>query len=303
MSQIGRLVDTAARETWPHEARDFTPWLAENLDHLSDVLGIPLDLEGTEVAVGSFSADILARNSLNDTRVLIENQLETTDHSHLGQILTYLAGLDVHTVVWIATDFREPHVSAIKWLNDHTSEGFSFFGIRLRVVRIGDSPVAPVLDVVVKPNTWERQLHAITAATNEQLSDLGMFRKSFWTAYLQRHKDAPDFGISAVGVSSNWCEPRKDMPLATAVWLGRSKVGVFVRGLRGVASESSLEVLKPHQDTLENVLDTPMNPDMSYGHFFGQRHNINMEDRANWPQAIDWLHAKLKHYVAAIRDL
>ena len=104
---LGTLEEVYIREAWNHEARSFTPWLAEHLDILGKEIGIPLELEGREVAVASFSADILARNPQNDSLILIENQLETTDHGHLGQIMTYLAGLEAHTVIWIAAAFRE----------------------------------------------------------------------------------------------------------------------------------------------------------------------------------------------------
>ncbi|MEZ5733869.1 MAG: hypothetical protein R3D97_16250 [Paracoccaceae bacterium] len=104
--RFGRLVDLPLREAWKHEAIEFTPWLAENIDHLSDAIGIPLELTGTEVRVETFAADILARNQNDDSLVLIENQLEEGDHNHLGQIMTYLAGLDAQTVVWIAPRVR-----------------------------------------------------------------------------------------------------------------------------------------------------------------------------------------------------
>ena len=154
MSDIafGRLEDRPLREAWAHEALAFTPWLAENIDHISEAIGLPLELTGTEVAVDAFAADILARNPQDDSVVLIENQLEQSDHTHLGQILTYLAGLSARTVVWIAPSFREPHLSAIRWLNQHTADGFSFFALRLRVVRIGESPYAPIFEVVEKPS-------------------------------------------------------------------------------------------------------------------------------------------------------
>lgn len=160
--QFGRLTDMPLREAWKHEATEFTPWLAENIDHLSEAIGIPLELTGTEVAVESFSADILARNPMDDSVVLIENQLETTDHTHLGQIMTYLAGLEAQTVVWIAPAFREPHLSAIRWLNEHTADGFSFFAVKARVVRIGDSPYAPIFDVAEKPDEWGRKIKGET---------------------------------------------------------------------------------------------------------------------------------------------
>ncbi len=119
LSQL-KIVDL--REAWAHEAHNFTPWLAENIGQLSEAVGIPLEVEGTEVSVESFSADILARNTMDDSIVLIENQLEGSDHTHLGQIMTYLAGLEAHTIIWVAKDFREPHLAALRWLNDHTGE-------------------------------------------------------------------------------------------------------------------------------------------------------------------------------------
>jgi len=146
--QFDRLVDLPLREAWSNEAQEFTPWLAQNIDHLSDVIGITLEITGTEVAVETFSADILARNPMDDSIVLIENQLEVTDHTHLGQIMTYLAGLEAQTVIWIAPAFREPHLSAIRWLNKHTADGFSFFAVKARVVCIGKSPYAPIFEVV-----------------------------------------------------------------------------------------------------------------------------------------------------------
>ena len=109
--EFGELKNVNLRDVWGHEANDFTPWLAANVERLSKAIGIPLELEGTEVDVERFSADVVARNPSDDSRVLIENQLEDSDHTHLGQILTYLAGLEARTVVWIARNFHESHRS------------------------------------------------------------------------------------------------------------------------------------------------------------------------------------------------
>ncbi len=103
--ELGVLTDVDVRLAWAHEAHSFTPWLAQHLDALAVVIGIPLELEGREVSVETFYADILARNPQDGSLVLIENQLEATDHGHLGQIMTYLAGLEAETVVWVATSF------------------------------------------------------------------------------------------------------------------------------------------------------------------------------------------------------
>jgi len=200
--ELGNLEQVDLRQAWPHEARSFTPWLSENIEMLSSVIGIPLEIEGQEVAVEQFSADILARNPRDDSRVLIENQLEQSDHGHIGQIMTYLAGLDVNTVIWIAAGFREPHLSAIRWLNDHTIEPFAFFAIKLSIVRIADSPMAPVFEVVVKPNTWERQLQSIAKETQSS-SGVGEIRKKFWTYYLEKYPEEGQYG-PANGSSNRW---------------------------------------------------------------------------------------------------
>ena len=186
--ELGTLVEVNLRDAWHHEAYSFTPWLAENLDRLSNVLGMPLELVGQEVSVETFSADILARNPQDNSRVLIENQLEVADHTHLGQILTYLAGLETHTVIWIAADFREAHLSALKWLNENTVAPFAFFAVKVKAVRIGESPIAPMFEVMSKPNQWERRLHAI-AQDSSSLSSLGQFRMEFWTHYVNRFPD------------------------------------------------------------------------------------------------------------------
>lgn len=138
---FGTLIDVPIRGAWQHEAQRFTPWLASNLDRLSTLIGIPLELIGTETRVGSFSADIIAKNAADDSIVLIENQLESSDHTHLGQIMTYLAGLSTHTMIWVAPNFRDEHLSAIRWLNEHTIDPFAFFAIRVRVLRIDNSAI------------------------------------------------------------------------------------------------------------------------------------------------------------------
>jgi hypothetical protein len=208
--QFGRLIDLPLREAWKHEALQFTPWLAQNIDHLSDAIGLPLELDGTEVAVDTFSADILARNPMDDSRVLIENQLEQTDHTHLGQIMTYLAGLDAQTVIWIAPAFREPHLSAIRWLNEHTADGFGFFAVKARVVRIGDSPFAPIFEVVEKPDLWQRQ---ISAETINRASLFQMLEERFTGFYVENGR--------------GYLHPFPDRPeLWIETWANRSTFGV-----------------------------------------------------------------------------
>lgn len=304
MPEISELLPADARDAWPHEALDFTPWLAENLDRLGKILGISMDLEGTEVAVESFSADILAINNLDESRVLIENQLAVTDHSHLGQIMTYLAGLDVRTVIWIATDFRAPHVSAINWLNEHTADGFSFFGVKLGVVRIGDSPLAPIFEVVARPNDWERKIKAAASAKSGPRSDIAQMKRDFWDAFLAQHPDSRDIGVTETSANNIWLIVPSKLKVMISIWAGKSDgVGLFIRGLRGAPSEETLEMLEPYADLLEQQLLTPMEPNMKWGHFFGQFSEFDMGDKANWPAAIDWLNEKARQYFDALTSL
>jgi hypothetical protein len=188
--EFGELQDVDLREAWPNEASDFTPWLAENLERLSAVIGLPLELEATEVPVEGFSADILARIPDDDGRVLIENQLEGTDHRHLGQILTYLAGLEAQTVIWVARRFHSAHLSAIRWLNEHTTGPFAFFAVTVRVVRIGDapSPVAPLFEVVERPDEWSKGVKgAVETGVGSRRPDLRPLRRDFWNFYAERY--------------------------------------------------------------------------------------------------------------------
>ncbi|MBY6200535.1 DUF4268 domain-containing protein [Maritalea mobilis] len=300
--EFGRLSDLPLREAWKHEAHDFTPWLAENIDHLSEAIGIPLELTGTEVAVESFSADILARNPMDDSVVLIENQLETTDHTHLGQIMTYLAGLEAQTVVWIAPAFREPHLSAIRWLNEHTADGFSFFAVKARVVRIGDSPFAPIFEVVEKPDGWSRAL----TATRRQATTAGdqhtETRTAFWTRYLERHPEAATHGVKAQkGWNAYTVLAGGDVRVA--IWIGEKTSGIYVRGGWGDNKLSAERLLMPYADQLEQELGIEGITPQPNGHLFGERLSKPYTDPDNWPEIIDWLESRRAAYVAAISDV
>lgn len=158
---LGRLRRVAdAREVWISESSDFTPWLAENIDVLGDELGMTLTIVAQEVPVGAFRLDLQAVDEDNRV-VVIENQLERTDHSHLGQCLVYASGLDASTVVWISSSFREEFRSALDWLNERTDLGIQFFGVEVHVVEIGvGGPRAPVFDVVSRPNDWQKTVKA-----------------------------------------------------------------------------------------------------------------------------------------------
>jgi hypothetical protein len=170
-AQLGRLIWGDVRQIWMHEEKDFTPWLAreENLSLLGQTLALNLALEAQEKYVGTFRADILAKDVNSGQWVLIENQLERTDHGHLGQLITYASGLKAVTVIWIAERFADEHRAALDWLNEITSNSIHFFGIELELWRIGDSPLAPKFNVISKPNSWAKGVSESTNfAGNEQ---------------------------------------------------------------------------------------------------------------------------------------
>lgn len=183
-TELGTLQSVDLRAVWQHEEYNFTPWLAEpgNLAALSTVLGLGLELVGLEVAVGPYAADILCQDTLTKTPVLIENQLAKTDHSHLGQILTYAAGLEAKTVIWVASRFTDEHRAAIDWLNEITHEDWQFFGIEIELWRIGSSPPAPRFNIVCRPNEWSRAVRE-EAAKAEGNSPTRDFQLRFWTAF------------------------------------------------------------------------------------------------------------------------
>ncbi len=178
--RLGKLTKVALREYWKHEALDFTQWLAqpENLTELGDEIGLDIELIETESAVGRFSADILAQEETTGRKLVIENQLETTDHSHLGQILTYAAGVDAEFIVWIVKDVKDEHKQAVDWLNEYTSEKINFFLIRIELWQIGESDPAPKFVIVSRPNDWTKSIRG--SVKQSELSDTSQRQLEFW---------------------------------------------------------------------------------------------------------------------------
>lgn len=298
-TKFGTLDDVALVEAWAHEARDFTPWLAENLERLSSAIGIPLELTGTEMPVESFAADILARNTLDDSVVLIENQFRASDHGHLGQVLTYLAGSDAKTIVWIAPTFREPHRSAVRWLNQNTSGDFAFFAVRLRVVRIGDSPMAPVFEVLERPNNWDRQVQELSRTARESTA-LGDFRLAFWSLFLKMFP-AEELGVGpASRASGRWrLLPKNDLVIVQ--YLMQGSVGVYVRGKRGTDPEDTISRLAPFAETLGRELNADFNEEGNF--LFVKSLTLDMQDQSNWNRAATWLKSETDKYVRVLKEV
>ena len=182
---LGRLTSVDLRSHWEREDTDFTPWLAEedNIALLGDTIGMELEVQEQEANVGPFRADILCRNTADNTFVLIENQLEKTDHCHLGQLMTYAAGLDAVTLVWVVQSFTEEHRAALDWLNRITDEDFRFFGLEVELWRIGDSSPAPKFNLVAKPNDWSKTVKEVALGARGKLTPGQQLQVDYWTAF------------------------------------------------------------------------------------------------------------------------
>jgi hypothetical protein len=183
---LGQLLKVDIRDVWTSEAYDFTPWLAEeaNIALLGNTIGLELEVEAQEKEVGPFRADILCKDTATGNWVLIENQLARTDHTHLGHLITYAAGLKAVTIVWIASRFTDEHRAAIDWLNEITDGDFNFFGLEVEVWKIGDSAAAPKFNLVCAPNNWTQTVHAAKKTVEQgELTSTKQLQLEFWTAF------------------------------------------------------------------------------------------------------------------------
>ena len=175
---LGRIKKADLRDAWPNEAADFTPWLADHVSVLGAALGLELELESEEAPVGTFSLDLLGRDTGTNRAVIIENQLEPTDHDHLGKLLTYAGGYDANVIVWLAKDFRDEHRQALDWLNHRTDGDTEFFGVVVEVWKIDGSRPAPHFNIVAAPNEWRRE--AVRSVRDAKSSDKNIRYQAFF---------------------------------------------------------------------------------------------------------------------------
>lgn len=194
---ISKIQRVPLREVWKHEAHDFTTWLEENLDVVNDAVDLSLSSAEREQAAGSFSVDLVAEDESGNP-VVIENQLEKSNHDHLGKLLTYLVAIGAKTAIWIVSEPRPEHVSTISWLNESSSA--SFYLLKVEAIRIGDSPSAPLLTLVVGPSEENREI----GETKKELAERYSIRHRFWTQLLKKAAKATNLYISVSPSQSNW---------------------------------------------------------------------------------------------------
>ncbi|MBO7641964.1 MAG: DUF4268 domain-containing protein [Alphaproteobacteria bacterium] len=180
LSKLKEISDL--KSVWPHEAQDFTPWLfqEENIEQLADAIDLDITVEETESKVGKFSADIFAKETGTDRRIIIENQLKDTNHDHLGKIITYAAGKNASYIVWIVKHAQEEHKAAIEWLNENTNDDIGFFLCEIKLYQIDNSRIAPMFVTVSTPNGWKKGQKRLE---NEELSESKRSHEIFWSAF------------------------------------------------------------------------------------------------------------------------
>lgn len=293
---LGRLTEVPPREVWPHEAHHFTPWLLGNVDVLSELLGMDLVLEVAEHPVGGFSLDLKGYDGSTGETVIVENQLEVSDHTHLGQIITYAAGTDPTTIVWVTTGFRPEHRAAIDWLNERTDENTRVFGVVIRVVRIGESTPAPAFELVAQPNDWNKIVKKATARTNPELSQRGATYQEFWEVVTAKVSPEHPSWVRKSPSTGSYYDTHFGVPGVVGP-LGWTRDGL-VSQIYMLANDPALaqtrfqtlfdsrkhfeEILgeTPVWDPMENRKATRVSLVSAY---------TDIEDRAAWPDMIDWL--------------
>ncbi|PKN01533.1 MAG: DUF4268 domain-containing protein [Elusimicrobia bacterium HGW-Elusimicrobia-1] len=303
---LGRLEKVDIREVFATEAGDFTPWLAqeENLKLLGETIGVDLALDAQEKDVGQFRADILCKDATTDSWVLIENQIERTDHTHLGQLLTYAAGLQAVTVVWIAERFTEEHRATLDWLNERTDEQINCFGLEIELWRIGDSPPAPKFNIVSQPNDWSRAVKAAAGESND-ITEHKQKQFQFWMMFkefmeknsrIRCQKAYPQHcmnhsigrsGFHLASIVSLWNSVSKNKDPEVRVELV----------LTGEDAKSHFEAILARREEIEKAVDAPLTWHNPAGKNMCRvyiRRNADFLDEKLWSQQHEWLREKLE---------
>ncbi len=306
---LSKLERVPLREAWKHEASDFTPWLAEidNLNALADALGISeLVLVATEHWVGDFKLDILCTDG--DEQVIIENQLEKTNHSHLGQIIAYAAGVGAKKVIWVAESFRQEHAAALRFLNDNTTDELNFFAVEIELWKIGDSPLAPKFEVVVKPDEWAKtgREQARAAAVTTPTKQL---QQKFWMALIEHlAAKAPQIrpqkprlqhwlnnSIGRSGFGLNITANTRDERLGVELW---------IPGAQAKQHFANLLIQKQEIEAkLGFELDWQELPDAKAVRIASWYPDASIEDEQRWHEYIDWLTQRLVKMDAVLRPI
>jgi len=307
--KIGRLEKVDLRTLWKKEDRDFTPWLAqeENIKLLGEAIGFDLQVINQEESVGSFRADILCKDNLSDNYIVIENQLERTDHNHLGQLITYAAGLNASTIIWISPSFTEEHRAALDMLNNITDETFQCFGIEIELYRIGNSEPAPLFNIISKPNNWSKQVKK--AASQSELSDTQLFQMEFWQAcknYMEEHKS---FVKMRNPLPRNWSDisiGKSDIYVSAAVYSKTKTIEIWLVLVGENAKNNFDKLYELAFNSSLKEIDKEIawdRMDKNVRSAVILRKQADYFNKADWDNQFQWFKENLENYVKFFKPL
>lgn len=290
---LGHLKAVELREVWSDEAREFTPWLAkpENLSILSEAMGdVELETEDTEVHVGSFSSDIVAMDVLSKSRVIIENQLEKTDHGHLGQIITYASGLDAKIIVWIARKFTEEHRQAVDFLNEQTAPNLRIYGVEMKLFAIGDSLPAPEFRVVARPNDYVAQVNS----ERRGITKTALLYQEFWNSFKDYCEQAQSPLRLGKAPAKHWFTisiGRSNFVISLTANTMFNRIGceIYIQGVNAKRAFKLLEKDKAEIQKTTGSLDWQELPEKQDCRIALFKQDVDVTDKAAWPDAFKWL--------------
>lgn len=306
---IGTLESIELREVWKHEAKDFTTWLFHNLDILSEHIGFEVSGVEVEKAVGPFSLDIQAEDKEGRV-VIIENQLEQTDHDHLGKVLTYLSNLEAKTAIWISPSPRVEHQKAVEFLNENTPADTAFFLVKVQAFKIGDSSPAPLFSIVSGPTPETKAI----GKKKKEMAEKDQLRLQFMTELLERSKQkmplfanvSPQaWGFVLAGAG------KTGLAYYYSVVLHKAKVEFYINAATAEQNESYFRALEGKKAEIEKAFGEPLEWDFKEGR---KTHTIRswieiggLLDQGKWPQIHEEminrmvrLESALKPYIAAL---
>lgn len=310
-THLGNLETVNLRTIFPSEASDFTPWLAmeENLSKLGETLDIELELESQEKNVGPFRADILCKDINSQNWVLIENQIERTDHNHLGQLMTYAAGLKAVTIIWIAAEFTDEHRAALDWLNEITEDEVNFFGVEIELWKIGDSPVAPKFNVVCKPNSWTHTVNQATKSIQRgELTDTKKLQLEYWTLFHQFMKNRQSPVRPQKPLPQHWANfaiGRSYFVLFAVTNTREKRIGIGL-AMTGPNGKVHYFLLKNKRDEIEKEFGQSLEwrelPDGTESHIMLNRQDSDLSSRDQWENYRKWMAETLENFTRVFKD-
>jgi hypothetical protein len=292
---LGEIKKVQLRKIWKNEAYDFTPWLSENIEQIGEAIGIELEFEDKEVSVGPYSADILAKDAGTDKFVVIENQLEKTNHDHLGKCITYASVLDASAVIWIASKFTDEHKKALDWLNDHTSDEIGFYGIKVELWQIDNSQPAVRFNVVSEPNAVVRQ--ATKRKEQGELTDTRKKQLEFWTAFREKLAETGKVRSLQTPRPQYWFDValgKSGINLSNTFNTDRNEIGVRV-----YIGNKKVEEWLPYFESKKEIIETQIGSELIWNPNPDNRDKVitltkhfDLENKENWKIGIEWLAEK-----------